>query len=401
MPRRPRNLTRSIPWGAGSVRQRGDEWEARWTEGDARPSRPFPTKEAAEDFLIARHRRKLRGGYIAPVEMTVADLLESYIERSIAYGKWKPATINLNRRLADHHILPTLKDLRVIEVEPPRLQRWVDTLARTLSPATVSMCAALLSAAFKQAVTLTIIPSNPCSVVSRPKVEQKPMVTWSVEDIAKVDAFLRDEPKWLAVYRLMLTTGMRPGELYALTWSDLDFEQNIVRIRRTITNNAEGKRWQDALRCPEPIRTGRTARLAGYARPAGTQARQGLCVPESQRHPDGRERLVRDARPHHPAMRRAEDRPPRTETQQRVGRSGVRDAIEDRLGTARTPRSAYDHPYLSAHLGRSATVGIGRDGRAAIRGRLGDLQGKHHLAKPLGCNLAVPFFDLDPDGLPA
>jgi integrase len=242
MPRRPRNLTRSIPWGAGSVRQRGDEWEARWTEGSARPSRPFPTKEAAEDFLIARHRRKLRGGYIAPVEMTVADLLESYIERSIAYGKWKPATINLNRRLADHHILPTLKDLRVIEVEPPRLQRWVDTLARTLSPATVSMCAALLSAAFKQAVTLTIIPSNPCSVVSRPKVEQKPMVTWSVEDIAKVDAFLRDEPKWLAVYRLMLTTGMRPGELYALTWSDLDFEQNIVRIRRTITDNAEGKR---------------------------------------------------------------------------------------------------------------------------------------------------------------
>jgi integrase len=73
-------------------------------------------------------------------------------------------------------------------------------------------------------------------------VEQKPMVTWSVEDIAKVDAFLRDEPKWLAVYRLMLTTGMRPGELYALTWSDLDFEQNIVRIRRTITDNAEGKR---------------------------------------------------------------------------------------------------------------------------------------------------------------
>jgi integrase len=242
MPRRPRNLTRALPWGAGSVRQRGDEWEARWTEGSARPSRPFPTKEAAEDFLIARHRRKLRGGYIAPVEMTVADLLESYIERSIAYGKWKPATINLNRRLADHHILPTLKDLRVIEVEPPRLQRWVDTLARTLSPATVSMCAALLSAAFKQAVTLTIIPSNPCSVVSRPKVEQKPMVTWSVEDIAKVDAFLRDEPKWLAVYRLMLTTGMRPGELYALTWSDLDFEQNIVRIRRTITDNAEGKR---------------------------------------------------------------------------------------------------------------------------------------------------------------
>jgi integrase len=242
MPRRPRNLTRALPWGAGSVRQRGDEWEARWSEGSTRPSRPFPTKEAAEDFLIARHRRKLRGGYIAPVEMTVADLLESYIERQIAFNEWSGASINLNRRLADHHILPTLKDLRIIEVETPRLQRWADTLARTLSPATVSMCVALLSAALNQAVELKILGSNPCSAVKRPKVEQKQMVTWSVEDIAKVDAFLRDDPKWLAVYRLMLSTGMRPGELYALTWSDIDFDRDMVRIRRTVTDSAEGKR---------------------------------------------------------------------------------------------------------------------------------------------------------------
>jgi hypothetical protein len=59
----------------------------------------------------------------------------------------------LNRRLADTHILPALGELRVIEVEPPRLQRWVDTMARTLSPSTVSMCAALLSAATNNEVS--------------------------------------------------------------------------------------------------------------------------------------------------------------------------------------------------------------------------------------------------------
>lgn len=242
MPKKPKNPKRELPWGAGSVRYRDGYWEARWTEGDRRPSQPFPTEEAANDFLRARHRRKLRGGYVAPAEMTVADLLEAYIERKVAYNDWKPATIHLNRRLADRHILPTIGRYRVIEVDPPRVQKWVDTLAQTLSPSTVQMCAALLSAAFKQAVTLTIIPTNPCSYVARPKVEQQQMVTWSAEDIANVDAFLRDDAKWLAVYRLMLTTGMRPGELYALTWSDLDFEGDMVRIRRTVTDSADGKR---------------------------------------------------------------------------------------------------------------------------------------------------------------
>ncbi len=240
MPKRPKNLTRALPWGAGSVRFRDGHWEARWSEGTERPSQQFATKDAAEDFLIARHRRKLRGGYIAPAEMTVADLLESYLERKTAYNDWKPATVNLNRRLAAQHIVPAIGTLRIIEADPPRLQQWVDTMAKDYSAQTVQMCTALLSAAFKVLVVQGVLPANPCSTVARPKIEQAVMVTWSVEDCQRVFAHLAGDPKWSAVYSLMLTTGMRPGELRALTWNDLDFDRDMVRIRRTVTCNAAG-----------------------------------------------------------------------------------------------------------------------------------------------------------------
>lgn len=38
-----------------------------------------------------------------------------------------------------------------------------------------------------------------------------------------------------ALLIVALTTGMRRGELVALRWSDIDFEQAVVYVRRTLT----------------------------------------------------------------------------------------------------------------------------------------------------------------------
>lgn len=43
----------------------------------------------------------------------------------------------------------------------------------------------------------------------------------------------------------MSRTGMSPGELTALRWSDVDFENEMVKIRRT---SVLGKNGQEILR---------------------------------------------------------------------------------------------------------------------------------------------------------
>lgn len=39
---------------------------------------------------------------------------------------------------------------------------------------------------------------------------------------------------------LLLCTGMRSGEAAALTWSDLDYKQNVIHVTKTVTYDEDG-----------------------------------------------------------------------------------------------------------------------------------------------------------------
>jgi integrase len=229
-----------LPRGAGSISQNKGAWEGRWLEQGERQYFRDTDYYVVYEELLSRWKRRQSGHYVPPAEMTVRDLVETYIDRRIAYNKWKSSTIHLHQRNARLHIYPTIGTLRILSIDPPRLQHWIDQLARTLKPNSISTCTSLLSAAFNHAVSLTVIPSNPCHYIEHPDPLPTVHTTWSVEEIGRVDRALRDDPKWLAVYRLMLSTGMRPGELRVLTWGDVDFTAGRIRIARTVTEDTEG-----------------------------------------------------------------------------------------------------------------------------------------------------------------
>ena len=229
-----------LPRGAGSISFSKGAWEGRWLEGKRRQyfrHRDYMTVYAE---LLNRWKLRQQGMYVAPAEMTIRDLVSAYIDRRVAYNKWTPATTHLYERTARLHIYPTIGSLRVLSVDPPRLQHWIDQLARTLTPNSINVCTSLLSAAYNQAVRLGMVAENPCRHIEHPEPLTTKHVTWTVEQIGRVDAVLRDEPRWLAVYRLILSTGMRPGELRALVWQDIDFANRRVRIARTITEDRSG-----------------------------------------------------------------------------------------------------------------------------------------------------------------
>ena len=232
---------RQKPKGWGTLTYRNSVWEARWCEGDRRPVLRFATEEDGEDFLDDRWKRLTRGHYIAPAEWTVQDLVSQYIERKTTLRKWADATVNLNRRMAKYHIYPYIGSLRILSVDPSRVQHWVDTLAQTLSVNTIKKCMAILSGAYNQAVEQKVLAESPCRHIEMPSEEREAPPIWTEEEARRVDAILEEDPFWLALYRTMLSTAMRPGELRALTWSDVDFADNRIRVRRTVTVSADGK----------------------------------------------------------------------------------------------------------------------------------------------------------------
>ena len=137
--------------------------------------------------------------------------------------------------------------LPIIKVTPLRYQKLINDIAPHYARTTVqgvNICARMI---FKQAIRDKIIKHNPTDDVVIPKKRR------SVKDIEKdeisekyferdeletflkaVDEYgLENDKEW---FYLLAFTGMRSGELLALKWSDVDFENNEIRITKTMYN---------------------------------------------------------------------------------------------------------------------------------------------------------------------
>ncbi|WP_410776996.1 tyrosine-type recombinase/integrase [Ectobacillus funiculus] len=55
----------------------------------------------------------------------------------------------------------------------------------------------------------------------------------------------QEDPSYIAFY-LVVSTGMRQGELLGLRWKDIDFEKGCLYVRQTL--NHDGKTFLKGLR---------------------------------------------------------------------------------------------------------------------------------------------------------
>lgn len=236
-----RQPTRDLPHGAGDIRERDGRWQARWTDPDGtRHSRRFDTADEASDYLRERWRSRRDGRSVTPSGLTVADLIRDWLDRG--QDDWQPTTYATNRRYAERHVIPAIGHVRVDTLDPLQVQRWIDQMRRSgLGAHHIANCTRVVSSSYRQAMQIGLVRANPVTGTKRPTVRKPEIVTWTADEIGRVDAWLADAPLWQAVYRVALTTGMRPGELRALRWEDIDQQQGAIRVRRTMTRDAEDR----------------------------------------------------------------------------------------------------------------------------------------------------------------
>lgn len=243
--RPPRDVRRGDGYVTRRVREDGQvRWQARWPEDTRDGTRfrfqSFPTEDAATDHLRSIARRKRDGRYIPPSELTVKDVVEAYLERG--EGRWQAATHAAYRQRAERLIYPDLGSTRVEGLTTARVQHFIDQARRRkYGPNTIENSGRVLTAALQEAERLGIIPVNPAVGLRYPHAEKKPIPTWSVAEVQRVIASLADQPMWGALYRVALATGMRPGEVRGLRWSDVDLVEGVIVVQRTVTKDLAGR----------------------------------------------------------------------------------------------------------------------------------------------------------------
>jgi len=102
---------------------------------------------------------------------------------------------------------------------------------RGLAPGTVKVIRNVLMGAFSYAVDEKLIAENPVSRTKLPPIRESKANSLTIEQ-AKAFISVKNNFWYGDAFVFQLHTGLRPQELMALIWEDIDFEQGTVRIER-------------------------------------------------------------------------------------------------------------------------------------------------------------------------
>lgn len=103
-----------------------------------------------------------------------------------------------------------------------------------LSPKTILHHHRLISSILNTAVQWQLLYGNPCERVKTPKVERTEARYLDEVEAAEMFKCLQEEDVFhRAIITLLLYSGMRRGELCGLQWSDIDFDDKIIKIQRS------------------------------------------------------------------------------------------------------------------------------------------------------------------------
>lgn len=223
----------------GSVRYRARWWDTFPGEPTICRSKTFATKDAAEDHLREVIRTKRDHRYRSPSTMTVNDLVSEYIERASTRISERTKLTYLNR--AASMIAPSIGSHKVEGLTPLDLQRWIDGLSRKgFAASTIHAAVAVMMGALREAAMLGITDRHLGAGVRRPTIRRDEPATWTEAEVKRVLRSVSGDLRFDALYHVAIATGMRPGELRALQWADVDLERGILRVRRTITKDTTG-----------------------------------------------------------------------------------------------------------------------------------------------------------------
>jgi integrase len=216
---------------------------------------------------LAERLREVNRGLRLPVEIIFADFAASHWETYISQNL-KPSTQASHRSNIKAHLLPTFGKSRLSEISPVQIMDFLkEKSAGGLKPKSVLNLYVLLQKMLNLAVSLELLNSNPIRRVPKPKVEriEKPALS-----PAQVKAIADNMPHNLkALIVLLYLTGLRIGEALALKWSDVDFEESKLYVRRSV--------WRGKEQTPKSRNSIRAKHLLGGLKRV-LQSHRELCV---------------------------------------------------------------------------------------------------------------------------
>ena len=191
--------------------------------------RGFKTKREAQQYE-AEFVKQAR----ADMDMMLSSFVEVYLKDKEV--ELKQRTLRNKRYMFKTHVIPYLGNKKMNEITASDILAWQKAVkdSKDYSDAYLRMLQNQVTALFIHAQRIYYLKDNPCKRVKKMgRSDNRSLNFWTLEEYRKfIDTFDKSSMHYL-MFEILFWTGMREGELLALTKNDIDVGQMTLRINKT------------------------------------------------------------------------------------------------------------------------------------------------------------------------
>ena len=196
--------------------------------------RGFDTKREAQQW-----ERDFINQANSSLGMSFKDFIDLYMKDM--EQRLKSSTVASKHWMIDLKITSFFGRMPLNEIKATDVRRWQNSLTsyrdekgEPYSPTYLKVINNQLVAIFNYAVKYYGLKENPCHKAGgMGKKKADEMLFWTKDEFTTFIEAVKDKPASYAIFMTLYYTGMREGELLALTPADIDFEKSTVTINKS------------------------------------------------------------------------------------------------------------------------------------------------------------------------
>jgi site-specific recombinase XerD len=211
-------------------------WWIRYADSTGRIRREKAgTKGAAIDLYRKRKTEALQGKKLPENLRTPTVGFAELVHDALAYSKTHKRTYEDDAQRTPW-LVSAFRDRSADSITPRDLEHHVARIAeeRGWAPASVNRYRALISLIFRLGIENGKVKENPARLV-KPRAVNNARTRWlSPEEEANLRRAIETRyPEHIAELALALNTGLRRGEMYSLTWENVNLFRRVLTIPRS------------------------------------------------------------------------------------------------------------------------------------------------------------------------
>lgn len=179
--------------------------------------------------------------------MTYSEWLQEWLDNYVGITA-KRRTVVRYSEIVNKHIRLKIGDLNLCDLTAIGLQKYIIELltrgnrvtGKELSSSAVNSIITVLQSSLAVARRFGLIQDNPAINIKRPKLTEKQVKCFGILEQKQIEqAALSDKRKYMLGVIICLYTGLRIGELLALTWRDIDFVKGTLSVTKTCYDGSD------------------------------------------------------------------------------------------------------------------------------------------------------------------